>query len=143
MTHHLRFVAAVAVLVALASAGCGGSPSSASAQPQLIEGTLTLPPDEADVVNFTATRAGTLSASVDWTAPGEVDVDIYLLKANCSLEDLYAEVAGCRESDVVASDEGVVRPAVFSTAVTTGQYTFVLFNNDSVSASATYRLEIT
>jgi hypothetical protein len=137
--------AVMVAFVALASAGCGGggSPSSASAQPQLIEGTLTLPPDEADVVNFTATRAGTLSASVDWTNPGEVDVDIYLLKANCSLEDFYAEVAGCRESDVVASDEGVVRPAVFSTAVTTGQYTLLLFNNDSVSASVTYRLEIT
>ena len=142
MRRLLVVMAAVMVAcVALASAGCGGSPSSASAQPQLIEGTITLLAGETDVVNFTATRAGTLSASVDWTTPGG-DVDIYLLKANCSLANLYAEVAGCRESDVVASDEGFVRPAVFSTAVTTGQYTLVLFNMGSVSASATYRLEI-
>jgi len=146
MRRLLVVTAAVMVAcVALGLAGCGGSsssPSSPSAQPQLIEGTISLLAGGIDVVNFTATRAGTLSASVNWTS-AENDVDIFLVKANCSLANLVAESAGCAESDTVASDERLVMPAVFSTAVTTGPYTLILSNFfSSASESATYRLEI-
>ena len=143
MRRLLVVMAAVMVaFVALASAGCGGggSPSSASAQPQLIEGTLTLPPDEIDVVNFTATRAGTLSASVDWGS-AENDVDIFLLNATCTLEQLLFDLAGCAWSDSVAKDESYAKPAVFSTTVTPGVYTLVLANLGP-TVSVTYRLEI-
>ncbi len=146
MRRLLVVTAAVMVAcVALGLAGCGGSsssPSSPSAQPQLIEGTISLLAGGIDVVNFTATRAGTLSASVNWTS-AENDVDIFLVKANCSLANLVAEAAGCAESDTVASDERLVMPAVFSIAVTTGPYTLILSNFfSSASESATYRLEI-
>ena len=142
MRRLLVVTAAVMVAcVALGLAGCGGSSSSPSAQPQLIEGTISLLAGGVDVVNFTATRAGTLSASVNWTS-AENDVDIFLVKANCSLANLVAESAGCAESDTVASDERLVMPAVFSTTVTTGSYTLILTNFTSASESATYRLEI-
>ena len=142
MRRLLVVTAAVMVTcVALGLAGCGGSSSSPSAQPQLIEGTISLLAGGIDVVNFTATRAGTLSASVNWTS-AENDVDIFLVKANCSVANLVAESAGCAESDTVASDERLVMPAVFSTAVTTGPYTLILSNFSSASESATYRLEI-
>jgi hypothetical protein len=134
-------VAVMVACVALGLAGCGGSPSSPSAQPQLIQGTISLLAGGGDVVNFTATRAGTLSASVNWTS-AENDVDIFLVKANCSVANLVAESAGCAESDTVASDERLVMPAIFSTAVTTGPYTLILSNFSSASESATYRLEI-
>ena len=103
MRQLLVITAAVMVAcVALGLAGCGGSPSSPSVQPQLIEGTISLLAGGTDVVNFTATRAGTLSASVNWTS-AESDVDIFLVKANCSVANLVAESAGCAESDTVAS----------------------------------------
>jgi len=132
--------AVMVACVALGLAGCGGSPSSPSDQPQLIEGTISLPGYDGNLVNFTATRAGTLSASVDWVS-AEIDVDIFLLKATCTLEQLLFDLAGCAWSDSVAKDESYAKPAVFSTTVTPGGYTLVLANLGP-TVSVTYRLEI-
>jgi len=141
MQRQLVITAAVMVAcVALGLAGCGGSPSSPSDQPQLIEGTLSLPGYDGNLVNFTATRAGTLSASVDWVS-AETDVDLYLLNATCTYGQLLAESVGCAQADSVAMDESYAKPAVFSTTVTPGVYTLVL-DNWGPTVSVTYRLEI-
>jgi len=141
MQRPLVLTAAVMVsCVALGLAGCGGSPSSPSDQPQLIEGTLSIPGYDGNLVNFTATRAGTLSASVDWGS-AEIDIDIYLITTTCTYGQLLAESVGCAQADSVAMDESYAKPAVFSHTVTPGAYTLVLVNNDS-TVSATYRLEI-
>jgi len=141
MQRQLVITAAVMVAcVALGLAGCGGSPSSPSDQPQLIEGTLSLPGYDGNLVNFTATRAGTLSASVDWVS-AETDVDLYLLNATCTYGQLLAESVGCAQADSVATDESYAKPAVFSTTVTPGGYTLVLANLGP-TVSVTYRLEI-
>ncbi len=141
MQRQLVITAAVMVAcVALGLAGCGGSPSSPSDQPQLIEGTISLPAYDGNLVNFTATRAGTLSASVDWVS-AEIDVDIYLLNATCTYGQLLAESVGCAQADSVATDESYAKPAVFSTTVTPGVYTLVL-DNWGPTVSVTYRLEI-
>ena len=141
MQRQLAITAAVMVAcVALGLAGCGGSPSSPSDQPQLIEGTISLTAYEGNLVNFTATRAGTLSASVDWVS-AEIDVDLYLLNATCTYGQLLAESVGCAQADSVAMDESYAKPAVFSHPVTPGVYTLV-FSNYGPTVSVTYRLEI-
>ena len=72
-TRRLLVITAVVMVacVTLGLAGCGGSPSSPSAQPQLIEGTISRNAGGGNIVNFTATREGTLC-----TAPGSLDTHL-------------------------------------------------------------------
>ena len=138
----LRFLAMATCLV-FAFTGCGGSPTAPSG-PQVFEGTLLVPSiddNDGGVFNFTANRAGTLSARVDWTNP-ETDIDIYLVPGTCTRADLQGDNPGCGVSDAIADDETLNKPAVFTVAVTERAYTFVVTNYSAVSETVTYRLEI-
>lgn len=138
----LRFLAMATCLV-FAFTGCGGSPTAPSG-PQVFEATLLVPSiDDIDagLLNFTANRAGTLSARVDWTN-SETDIDIFLLPGTCTRADVQAENPGCEDSDAIAEDVTLNKPAVFTVAVTERAYTFVVLNYSAVSETVTYRLEI-
>ena len=133
----------MAIFVLVAGTGCGGSPTAPSG-PQVFEGSLVVQSvfdNEGAVFTFTANRAGTLSATVDWTNSG-TDIDAYLFPGTCRLADFQVDTAGCGEDDFLAQDVSLDKPASFSVAVTNRAYTLLVVNLSFASETATYRIEI-
>ena len=142
MNRHIEPALVLIMVCAVFSlAGCGGSSTSPSAQLQIIQGSRSLAAAGTDVVNFVATRAGSLSASVDWTN-ADNDIDTFLVGATCSFSDLLTEAAGCAEADTIASDESLAKPAVFTATVAEGAYTLILTMYSGTTDTVTWRIEI-
>ena len=131
----------IVVGVVFSLAGCGGSSTSPSAQPQIIQGSRTLAEGGLDVVTFVATRAGSLSASVDWTN-ADHDIDTFLVGGTCLFSDLLNQVAGCVDGDIRASDDSLAKPAVFTATVAEGAYTLILTMYSGTTDTVTWRIEI-
>ena len=151
MNRHIEPALVLIMVCAVFSlAGCGGSSTSPSAQPQIIQGSRSLAAAGTDVVNFVATRAGSLSASVDWTN-ADHDIDTFLVGGTCLFSDLLNQVAGCVDGDIMASDDSLAKPAVFTATVTERPYTLILSNSGSFivnfnlfgdANTVTWRIEI-
>ena len=84
--HRLRRVSLIlgVAYAAAGLAGCGGDSGTApSGTPQVVEGTVNLPPLNLDAISFQINRGGVLSSRVDWNDPTN-DIDTGLLPSTCT-----------------------------------------------------------
>ena len=124
--------------------GCGGSSTSPSSQPQIIQGSVstdTFLLGTIKLVHFSTTKAGTLSSSVNWNNTNN-NFDTYLLKGTCTIAKLLSEESGCAYEDRLAGDESDNKPAVFTAAVSVGAYTLIMAYEALAADTATYRMEV-
>ena len=122
--------------------GCDGDSGMApSSMPQVVEGTIDLQPVTFDVISIQVTRDGTFSSNVNWTDANN-DIDSALVRGTCTVDQINAEAAGCREEDILALEESLAKPSVFTAQVTAGTHTVALFNLGPGADTLTYRFEI-
>lgn len=122
--------------------GCDGDSGMApSSMPQVVEGTVDLEPFTFDVVNVQVERDGTFSSTVNWNDANN-DINTGLAPGTCTVVQILTDAAGCGEEAVVAGDESLDKPSVFTAQVTAGAHTVALFNDGPGADTLTYRFEI-
>ena len=92
--HRLRRVSLIlgVAYAAAGLAGCGGDSGTApSGTPQVVEGTVNLPPLNLDAISFRINRGGVLSSRVDWNDPTN-DIDTGLLPSGLRVRRLPFDV---------------------------------------------------
>ena len=143
MKQHVRSILIFSVVFAILNLiGCGGSSTSPSSQPQIIQGSVSTDTGLGiKVVHFSTTKAGTLSSSLNWNNTSNI-FDTYLIKGTCSVGQLLLEGPGCEHTDAIAEDISDNKPAVFTSAVSVGAYSFVMAYLGIANDTATYRIEI-
>ena len=109
--------------------------------PQVIEGTIDLPPLTFDAISLQINRDGTFSSHVQWNSPSN-DIDSGILEGTCTADQVEAEAAGCAEEDALAFDDSLDKPSVFTAPVSAGAHTVVLINFGPGADTLTYRFEI-
>lgn len=142
--HRLRRVSLIlgVAYAAAGLAGCGGDSGTApSGTPQVVEGTVNLPPLNLDAISFQINRGGVLSSRVDWNDPTN-DIDTGLLPSTCTANQIVTDAAGCAEEDAVAFEDSLSKPSQFTAPVTPGAYTVVLFNLGPGADTVSYRFEV-
>ena len=146
MKQHVKSILILSVVFAIFNLiGCGGSSTSPSSQPQIIQGsasTDTFLLGIIKLVHFSTTKAGTLSSSVNWNNASN-DFDTYLLKGTCTIAMLLSEASGCAYPDRLAGDESDNKPSVFTVAVSVGAHTLLIGREGVfVDDTVTYRMEV-
>ena len=146
MKQHVKSILILSVVFAIFNLiGCGGSSTSPSSQPQIIQGsasTDTFLLGIIKLVHFSTTKAGTLSSSVNWNNASN-DFDTYLLKGTCTIAMLLSEESGCAYEDRLAGDESDNKPSVFTVAVSVGAHTLLIGREEVfVDDTVTYRMEV-
>ncbi len=123
-------------------AGCDGdSGMSPSSMPQVIEGTIDLPPLTFDAISLQINRDGTFSSNVNWNEATN-NIDSGILEGTCTKDQLEGEVEGCAPEDALAFDDSLDKPSVFTAPVTAGAHTVVLIHLGRGADTLTYRFEI-
>lgn len=148
-TSKLRLVP-VAVLIGLMQFACGDGPTSPPLPTRAVvtRGTFSLSdlatarailgtPDFA-VAPFTTSAAGNLDVIVDWTSTSN-DVDIAILRGNCSIDQVRA--AQC--STVIESTSLSKPERLSSASFATGSYTLLILNYGPGRESGTYEVGLT
>jgi hypothetical protein len=143
MKQHMRSILILSVVFAILNLiGCGGSSTSPSSQPQIIQGSISTDTGLGiKVVPFSTTKAGTLSSSVNWSNTTN-DFDTYLINGTCSVGQLLLGASGCEYTDAIAEDISHNKPAVFTSAVSVGAYSLVMAYLGLADDTATYRIEV-
>ncbi len=143
MTRMQSLVSMLVVVYAVVGlAGCDGdSGMSPSPMPQVIEGSIDLPPQFFDAFSFQINRDGTFSSNVNWGDVGN-DINTALVRGLCTADQVIAEADGCREEDALDSDDSLDKPSVLTAQVTAGTHTVVMFNLGPGADTLIYRFEI-
>jgi len=124
--------------VALAHTGCGGSPTSPSNVPSVIQGTVVLGSFHLAVIDFNVDSAGTLSTRVDWNS-ANADIDSLLLLGGCTIDEIITEGLWC--GPPIAEEYVLGKPSVLSASVQRGPHTLVIINFGAETETCSYRLE--